>query len=170
MKISIENLGVIRYAEIELGKFTIICGMNNHGKTYVTYALYGFLHFWNNSFVIPVDKAILEKLQDTGICSIPVQNYINDFSLIIDMACDKYSKQLASVFSAQKNKFENAAFSIHVSPDEIMVIERIYEEGIKSPNTKTGLTILKKPKDDALTVTLFSETSKMGTIPDFIII
>jgi len=36
-----ENLGVIKYAEIEMGNLTILCGMNNSGKTYVTYVIYG---------------------------------------------------------------------------------------------------------------------------------
>ena len=43
MKITLENLGALRYGEFELGDMTIICGENNTGKTYVTYALFGFL-------------------------------------------------------------------------------------------------------------------------------
>ncbi|MEA1951032.1 MAG: AAA family ATPase, partial [Planctomycetota bacterium] len=43
MKIMLKNLGAIKQAEFELGDLTIICGKNNTGKTYVTYALYGFL-------------------------------------------------------------------------------------------------------------------------------
>ena len=44
MKISLENLGVLKQAEFELGDLTIVCGNNNTGKTYATYALFGFLH------------------------------------------------------------------------------------------------------------------------------
>jgi len=36
MKINIQNLGVIKQAELELGDLTIICGQNNSSKTYVT--------------------------------------------------------------------------------------------------------------------------------------
>ncbi|MBM3431110.1 MAG: ATP-binding protein [Bacteroidetes bacterium] len=43
MKITVQNLGVIEYAELELGDLTLICGSNNTGKTYVTYAIFGFL-------------------------------------------------------------------------------------------------------------------------------
>ena len=39
----LKNLGIIKQAEFSLGDLTIICGENNTGKTYITYALYGFL-------------------------------------------------------------------------------------------------------------------------------
>ncbi|WP_338846667.1 AAA family ATPase [Massilia sp. W12] len=43
MKFTIENLGKIDYAELDLAGLTMICGENNTGKTYVMYAVYGFL-------------------------------------------------------------------------------------------------------------------------------
>lgn len=38
-----KNLGSIKEAQIEMGKLTVICGKNNTGKTYLTYAVWGFL-------------------------------------------------------------------------------------------------------------------------------
>ncbi len=38
-----KNLGTIKEAEIEMGNLTLICGKNNTGKTYLTYAVWGFL-------------------------------------------------------------------------------------------------------------------------------
>ena len=43
MKYFIENMGPVRYAEYSLDSFNIVCGLNNTGKTYVTYSLFGFL-------------------------------------------------------------------------------------------------------------------------------
>jgi predicted ATPase len=62
MKIKIENLGIMKKAELELGKLTIICGENNTGKTYVTYALYGFLRNWKDLFKINIPKETIECL------------------------------------------------------------------------------------------------------------
>ena len=45
MKITLKNLGILKQAEFSLGDLTIICGENNTGKTYATYALYGFSKF-----------------------------------------------------------------------------------------------------------------------------
>lgn len=39
MKITVQNLGALKHATFELGNFTILCGGNNTGKTYATYAL-----------------------------------------------------------------------------------------------------------------------------------
>ena len=48
MKFIFKNLGPIHEAELELGDLTILAGRNNTGKTYVAYALYGFLAPWWN--------------------------------------------------------------------------------------------------------------------------
>lgn len=46
-KFQFRNLGPIKEAELELGELTIVAGRNNTGKTYLTYALYGFLRACN---------------------------------------------------------------------------------------------------------------------------
>ena len=43
MQFHFRNIPPIRDAKLELGDFTIIAGKNNSGKTYLSYALYGFL-------------------------------------------------------------------------------------------------------------------------------
>ena len=68
MNISIKNLGPIKQADFTLGELTILCGKNNTGKTYATYALFGFLSFWHNTFSIKVseDGKEVEQLLDEG--------------------------------------------------------------------------------------------------------
>jgi len=56
MKIKIKHLGPIRQAEFILGDFTIICGANNTGKTYATYALFGFLDVWRKMLKIRIEN------------------------------------------------------------------------------------------------------------------
>ena len=77
MKITLENIGVTRYAEFEMSNLTIICGQNNSGKTHITYAIYGFFYFWNNSLQIQIDQDIIKKLKDSGFCKIQLLQYIN---------------------------------------------------------------------------------------------
>ncbi|MCB1194076.1 MAG: AAA family ATPase [Leptospiraceae bacterium] len=44
MKFKIRNLGIIGKAEIDLSKdLILLCGQNNTGKTFITYAIYGLL-------------------------------------------------------------------------------------------------------------------------------
>ena len=54
MKIQIKNLGALKQAMLTLGDLTIICGVNNTGKTYATYALFGFLDSWREMFSIEI--------------------------------------------------------------------------------------------------------------------
>lgn len=46
MTFRFERIGPVDNAEITLGDLTIIAGRNNTGKTYLAYALYGFLKQW----------------------------------------------------------------------------------------------------------------------------
>ena len=46
MTFRFEKVGPVDSAEIALGDLTIIAGRNNTGKTYLVYALYGFLKQW----------------------------------------------------------------------------------------------------------------------------
>ena len=41
-----KNVGPMDAADLELGDLTLIAGRNNTGKTYIVYALYGFLRTW----------------------------------------------------------------------------------------------------------------------------
>ena len=46
MKAHFRDIGPVQEAELTFGNLTIIAGRNNTGKTYLTYALYGFLKNW----------------------------------------------------------------------------------------------------------------------------
>lgn len=72
MKITIENIGVFKYAEYELADLTIICGKNNTGKTYATYALYGFIDFFRRGYNIKVSNAYISTLFEKGTLSLPL--------------------------------------------------------------------------------------------------
>ena len=49
LKFTFSKLGPIKKAEMELGNLTVVAGGNNTGKTYLTYAVYGFLR-WLEGF------------------------------------------------------------------------------------------------------------------------
>ena len=59
MKFTFKNLGKLDEAEIEVKDLTIVCGENNTGKTYLLYAIYGFLSYLNNTVANPVTMSVL---------------------------------------------------------------------------------------------------------------
>jgi len=169
MKFTLEHFGAIRYAELELGDFTIICGENNSGKTYVTYAVYGFMHFWKNDYQIDIDGSVINKIKDTGYYNLPLSQIVERAHHIIEKACRQYTSQLASVFSAHDSKFERSMFNISFSPDELTIDNQEHVGGIQSASTKTGLHCIKEADGRDLTITLFSEDDKGKDVPYFII-
>ncbi|MFN0203499.1 MAG: AAA family ATPase [Bacteroidia bacterium] len=62
MKFSVQNLGNIKHAEIDLDKDLIIfCGHNNTGKTYLAYAVWGVYKYNNNVKDIAFDDISFAK-------------------------------------------------------------------------------------------------------------
>lgn len=51
MKATFKNLGALKHATLDVGELTILTGKNNTGKTYATYAIYGFLRSWREQHV-----------------------------------------------------------------------------------------------------------------------
>jgi predicted ATPase len=94
IKLKFLNLGSLKNAEFELGKFTIICGKNNTGKTYATYALFGFLSFWREAFSIKIPKTIVDDLLEDGYVELDVQQYVKEAATILEEGCFAYTKQL----------------------------------------------------------------------------
>ena len=69
LTVKLKNIGIIKQAEFSLGDLTIICGENNTGKTYATYALYGFLKSWHN-IGFPISDAQIQHLLTEGVLKI----------------------------------------------------------------------------------------------------
>ena len=117
-----QNLGPVKDAELELGDLTIITGRNNAGKTYIAYALYGFLRQWPFDIFTASGRELLGsngRLLDKAFKSGTLKLSTNPDELrrhqaeIIDQLCEYYSKMLLpEEFSAEAGAFENVVFSI----------------------------------------------------------
>ena len=114
MKIRVKNLGVLKQAEFSLGDFTIICGENNTGKTYVTYALYGFLNTWRERLdyleVSLIPDKVMSDLRKNGVTRINPLEYIQEAEKILNTICTMYTSTLYHVFAAPKEKFQSTQF------------------------------------------------------------
>lgn len=118
MKFEIENLGPLKNAAFELGAFTMICGHNNTGKTYATYAMYGFLSFWQSAYTIPVDSSYVTTLFETGGVQIPLDSFRKNRNSYLEVASREYTKSLARVFAANPKNFSEAKVLVSLSQPE----------------------------------------------------
>lgn len=119
MKISIKNLGAIQQAEFTLGELTIICGGNNTGKTYATYALFGFLSFWRNVFSIKVPDGDIKRLLNEGNIELNLKDYIGNASNILKDGCKAFTQQLSHVFASSDKHFADSHFMIDLDSNDI---------------------------------------------------
>lgn len=122
MKITVKNLGAIRQAQFELGDMTIICGGNNTGKTYATYALFGFLTFWRDTLKVPVAEEVVDLLLKDGSVALDVEDYIANAQKFVDDGCRAYTRNLPRVFASSEKYFSESEFSIDVSDKDIQPV------------------------------------------------
>ena len=119
MKIKIKNLGAIKQAEFTLGELTILCGGNNTGKTYATYALFGFLHSWRKDIPLHVPDKAIRHLLNVGSVELNVQDYINRVQEIIEEGCRNFTQRLPDIFASSPKYFTESQFAISLDPVDI---------------------------------------------------
>ena len=124
-----KNLGPVKDASLELGDLTIIAGHNNTGKTYIAYALYGFLKMWESWPVgrlvssrlkpatgqFPSFSEINKTLIDEGVVRIPLdqKNLARQRQLISRHVARAYSaRTISGIFSATSDNFKHASIAV----------------------------------------------------------
>ena len=131
MKFRFKNLGPVDEAELELGDLTIIAGRNNTGKTYLVYAVYGFLrglrkyvsmvlsqdnfHRHLSLFDAPSMEDIIQRLMSGNKVSWNAEsNFLCDEQVkVMKSAAAIYSKiGIAEVFNMPREVFSRASFEV----------------------------------------------------------
>lgn len=118
MKLNIENLGIIKQAEIDMSKrFTLFCGRNSTGKTYASYVIHAFLEA-GNVFMLHCTKDIVEQIIVNGKFTI-TKAYIEEW---LDANCLNVVNQMGSIFGISdttKNKlFSKFRLSVAYSDED----------------------------------------------------
>ena len=159
MRIYIKNLGPLKQAEFSLGDLTIICGANNTGKTYATYALFGFLSFWEEEFYVRVQDQEISQLLADGVIHINLTEYADRAEQILAGACQEYATQLPMVFAAQKERFKETEFRVTLDAQDIRLADK-YERRVSSANAER-FSITKSSGSTELVVTLLVDKEKV---------
>ena len=155
MKISIKNLGAIKQAEFTLGGLTIICGGNNTGKTYATYALFGFLSFWREAFSIKVPDGDVRRLLNEGSVELNIHDYTVNSKLILKKGCAAYTEQLPNVFASSEKHFSESHFSVDLDSSDIQPIPT-FERTMGAAKAQL-FSISKKAESPSVTISLLVE-------------
>lgn len=126
MNITVENLGVIQKASINLNKpLTVFCGHNSTGKTYLSYLLYSVL---DNSFVDKSRSTSSEKLDEIYINgSAKISIIENDLSNYVANMQEEILSSFVDIFALSEDEiqrlFPNVKINIQTpSPTQIKEI------------------------------------------------
>ncbi len=116
MEITLKNLGLISEAQFTVGDLTVICGKNNTGKTYITYATYGFLDYWQHSNELAVENDFTDELVKHDIQDLPIRSLSTIANKILKKATNGFHGKLKRFF-ASTQEVESKSF-INVNCDE----------------------------------------------------
>ena len=165
LTVTVENLGALRHATFELGDLTMICGNNNTGKTYATYALFGFLAEWKNYLQIRVPPSHIRPLLNDGITRIDVAAHATKSPEVVQTGCRRYTRELPRIFASKAINFRKSKFNLELPSERLKqeTINKSFERTIRSK--KGELFSLKKEEQDAhLVVSLLADSPQM-TLP-----
>ena len=157
MKISVKNLGVLKQAEFELGELTLVCGGNNTGKTYATYALFGFLQHWKSFLEVAIPNRTINTLLSGDVTRVKIALKADD---ILRQGCQKYTRQLSKLFASRPEHFKNTAFQVYLEPETILSLKRhAFEQTIQFADGPS-LSLFKAKGEEELVISLLMEAEK----------
>jgi predicted ATPase len=161
--VTVKNLGILKKAEFDVGDLTIICGANNTGKTYATYALYGFLNYWNEGFTPDLfEKRAYTELLTNGSIKIELDDMQLKTNDIISKACKDYSEYLPMVFAAPDKYFANTDFKVFLQDIDYAGIEKTIQA--IAPNRKPVFNLFKKRGDNYITINIIATAEEIDEI------
>ncbi len=117
MKIKFKNLGPLESGEFELKDFTLFCGKNNTGKTYVNYLIYAILETLQNfktDFKLDITPLLKEGSQVINIMEI----FDNNFDRVVKEISKNVKENLYIVFNCKKEFFKDLFLEIELNKEE----------------------------------------------------
>lgn len=171
MKFHFEQLGLLDEADIELADLTLICGENNTGKTYATYAVYGFLRSWRSILRFVLTDEISKLLKDAS-------QYRIDLAAMFDGKVDhylarmgkEYVRGLPRAFATESNVFENTVCVIGACNTSDFLLQS-YQRTVQAGTSGKVLATLKKEAGSAMLDVLVADADVLqpfGGLDDFI--
>lgn len=131
MKFEFDHLGPINHGEIELGNLTVFCGKNNTGKTYVSYLVYGFLHYLreNESLMDDLSFGVLNE-EDKSV--IDIDAWISELPILKEKVYRGVVEYLPKVFNVNRNEMKELSIKFEQYGDNNQVSRETVINEIKA--------------------------------------
>jgi hypothetical protein len=172
MHFHFENLGLLDQADLELAELTLVCGENNTGKTYATYAVYGFLRSWRGILRYVLEDEIDALLKDDNQNRIDLaamfQGKVDDYLARLGR---EYVSGLPRAFATDSNVFEHTVCVLSTCRDTDLLTQP-YQRRVQSGPSGKVLATLNKEAGSAVLEVLVADAEVLqrpfGGLSDFI--
>lgn len=173
MKFHFENLGLLDQAEIELADLTLICGENNTGKTYATYAIYGFLRSWRQILHYVLEPEIEDLLKEADRYQFDLQQMFDGrLNKYLDRLGEAYVGGLARAFATDGSVFEKTSCRICITQD-IDFSGAAYQRQVNAGSAGKVLATITKEEGSPILEILVADAEllqhRFGGLADFIV-
>lgn len=171
MKFHFKKLGLLDEAELELADLTLVCGENNTGKTYATYAVYGFMKIWRQLLQIVLVPELEKIASANGAYKFDLNEMfdgkINEY---LTRMGEQYIALLPDVFAANKTYFHDASFVVSVNASACTAAR--YHRTINDGPAGQVVATLSKEQDSAVLELLIADDnwmkSRFGGLGNFV--
>ncbi|MFA7241491.1 MAG: AAA family ATPase [Sulfuricellaceae bacterium] len=155
------KLGCVEVGDIEFKPLTLMCGPNNTGKTWVMYALYGFLASSLSNIQLPETQKVIDELIREGQISWNFGEWLNEHAKkVIDSIHLATKQRLHSVFNSSSDLFSHSRFDWEISANELVAsaIKRGMDfRLVLGRKGNEVLRLLKQPGETIIHITLQSQ-------------
>ena len=165
MKFEFKKLGPLYQGEIELADLTVICGENNTGKTYITYALYGLFRSWRRHSEFEPTSQELDALEETGLLKIDLRIKLAQTKKELkERLASNFQEHLPELLAAKSNSTLDTRIKLDFIIGEQWQEKEFFDE-TRSEKGKLLLSINKLAKNGIVEITAAREDNE--PIPRF---
>jgi energy-coupling factor transporter ATP-binding protein EcfA2 len=186
MKITVQNLGAIREAQVEIKPLTIFIGPNSTGKTWLAYTLAAlfdssginaYLDSINFEEVLDKYSPLAEAVQQTiehGNAKLDILSFAENYGdVYFNQVFNKVRGWIASALGTRKTNFETLEIYMELAEAKSRFLENVKAFPLErklSPDRKTRQALLNivKEKNEPI-VYLFTETLFVESLSDEIL-
>lgn len=147
MKFTFKKFGYIDEGSVELADLTLICGPNNVGKTYISYAIYGFLKHFQHLVNLRLERKQIDILRNTGTIQVDLAHFSERISGCFTEVGARFSKQLGDFFNAPDEFFKDSSCEFDFAdfkPDFVAPFKNVINFG------KQGAMRFDKPEGSSI--------------------
>lgn len=148
MEFTVNNLGPLKSATLQIKDLTILCGRNNSGKTYLTYTLYSFINHLRETRVYRFSEEEVQRMLSTGRTEVQIQAIVQAYRTVLESGdfVSRFTRTLARDLAVPSDRTRSCTIDFSLGQTTEETIEKMRESqtraiGIReSPNMEIRIS------------------------------